>query len=221
MHKLWIAIRRFLRGWSLPKALARQRWIVFDDGRVAFLAPTDYAMHREADETVAVHPPGDDSGITLRFGVGNPLLLMGPSGSGKTTLANVVAGLYRPSAGRVAYVGESGQSYDALSARPRVGYVPQDILLFHGSVRDNLVGGQGLVVDDVLIEALFASGSNLLLLPVQDVFGWRDRINEPALVSDANWSFRLPWPCDRMDDEPEARERQAMLRTWAERHGRR
>jgi 4-alpha-glucanotransferase len=74
---------------------------------------------------------------------------------------------------------------------------------------------------DVLIEALFASGSNLLLLPVQDVFGWRDRINEPALVSDANWSFRLPWPCDRMDDEPEARERQLMLRTWAERHGRR
>jgi hypothetical protein len=67
MHKLWIAIRRFLRGWSLPKAPAGQRWIVFDDGRVAFLAPTDYAMHRERDETVAVHPPGDNSGITLRF----------------------------------------------------------------------------------------------------------------------------------------------------------
>jgi hypothetical protein len=67
MHKLWIAMRRFLRGWSLPKAPVGKRWIVFDDGRVAFLAPTDYAMHREADETVAVHPPGDDSGITLRF----------------------------------------------------------------------------------------------------------------------------------------------------------
>lgn len=100
------------------------------------------------------------SGITLRFGVGNPLLLMGPSGSGKTTLANVVAGLYRPSAGRVAYIGESGQSYDALTARPRVGYVPQDILLFHGSVRDNLVGGQGLVVDEVLIEALSDAGAD-------------------------------------------------------------
>src|SRR4029077_6974504 len=64
------------------------------------------------------------SGISLRFGVGNPLLLMGPSGSGKTTLANVVAGLYRPSAGRVAYVGESGQSYDALSSRPPGGGGP-------------------------------------------------------------------------------------------------
>ena len=67
MHKLWIAIRRFLRSWSLPKAPEGQRWIVFDDGRVAFLAPAEYAMHRESDQTVAVHPRGADSGITLRF----------------------------------------------------------------------------------------------------------------------------------------------------------
>ena len=57
----------------------------------------------------------------------------------------------------------------------------------------------------MLLEALFASGSDLLLLPVQDVFGWRDRINEPATVTDDNWTFRLPWPCDRLDDVPEAR----------------
>jgi hypothetical protein len=67
MQKLWIAIRRFLCSWSLPKAPVGYRWIVFDDGRVAFLAPTDYTMHRERDETVAVHPPGNESGITLRF----------------------------------------------------------------------------------------------------------------------------------------------------------
>jgi hypothetical protein len=67
MHKLWIAIRRFIRVLLLPKAPADWSWIVFDDGRAAFLAPSDFAMHREADETVAVHPRGPDSGITLRF----------------------------------------------------------------------------------------------------------------------------------------------------------
>jgi hypothetical protein len=67
MQKLCIAIRRFFRGLSLPKAPAGLRWIVFDDARVAFLAPADYSMHRERDETVAVHPRGSDSGITLRF----------------------------------------------------------------------------------------------------------------------------------------------------------
>ena len=75
-------------------------------------------------------------------------------------------------------------------------------------------------VRDVLLEALFASGSDLLVLPVQDVFGWQDRINEPATVTDVNWTFRLPWPCDRLDDIPEARERQETLRRFAEQYGR-
>ena len=89
-----------------------------------------------------------------------------------------------------------------------------------------LTGGSGLLhagepqVRDVLLEALFASGSNLLVIPVQDVFGWRDRINEPATSDDGNWMFRLPWPSDRLNDVPEACERQETLRRWAERYGR-
>jgi 4-alpha-glucanotransferase len=77
------------------------------------------------------------------------------------------------------------------------------------------------VVRDVLLEALFASGSDLLLLPVQDAFGWRDRINEPATITDRNWTYRLPWPVDYLDEIPEARERQAKFRDWATRYGRR
>jgi 4-alpha-glucanotransferase len=76
------------------------------------------------------------------------------------------------------------------------------------------------VVRDVLLEALFASASDLVLLAIPDVFGWDVRINEPATVSDANWTYRLPWPVDRLDAEPAARERQQTLREWAERHGR-
>ncbi len=73
---------------------------------------------------------------------------------------------------------------------------------------------------DVLLEVLFASGSELLLFPVGDVFGWRDRINVPATVNDHNWSFRLPWPCDQLEDVPEARERRARLREWTTRYRR-
>jgi len=75
-------------------------------------------------------------------------------------------------------------------------------------------------IRDVLIEALFASGSDLLLLPIQDAFGWSDRINEPATVGDQNWTYRLPWAVDQMGEVPEARERQQQLRAWAEKHGR-
>jgi 4-alpha-glucanotransferase len=75
-------------------------------------------------------------------------------------------------------------------------------------------------VRDVLLETLFASGSNLLLLPMIDAFGWTDRINEPATISADNWTFRLPWPSDRMGEIPAACERQEALRRWAMAHGR-
>jgi 4-alpha-glucanotransferase len=75
-------------------------------------------------------------------------------------------------------------------------------------------------VRDVLLEALYASGSDLLLLPVQDVFGWRDRINVPATIADANWTFRLPWPSDTLDEIPAAVERKETLRAWAARYQR-
>jgi 4-alpha-glucanotransferase len=76
-------------------------------------------------------------------------------------------------------------------------------------------------VRDALLEGVFASGSDLVLLPIQDVFGWRDRINEPATVTAENWTFRLPWPVDRLGEEPEARERQEQLRAWVHRYFRR
>lgn len=75
-------------------------------------------------------------------------------------------------------------------------------------------------VRDLLLETLYASGSDLLLLPVQDVFGWSERINVPATVTSVNWTYRLPWPVDTIDDQPEARECQARLRRWAATHHR-
>jgi 4-alpha-glucanotransferase len=89
-----------------------------------------------------------------------------------------------------------------------------------------LTSGRGILaadettVRDVMLETLFASGSNLLLMPVQDVFGWHDRINQPATVTDDNWTFRLPWFSDRLDEVPEARERQQSLRRLTEQYGR-
>jgi 4-alpha-glucanotransferase len=76
------------------------------------------------------------------------------------------------------------------------------------------------VVRDVLLETIYAARSALVLNVVQDVFGWRDRINDPSVVADTNWVFRIPWFTDRLDDIPEARERQARLRQWSERYGR-
>lgn len=78
----------------------------------------------------------------------------------------------------------------------------------------------GPVLHDALVRLLLASGSNLVILPIQDVFGWPDRINVPASVSPANWTYRVPWPVDDFMCRADAGERAEALREWCRLAGR-
>ena len=93
-----------------------------------------------------------------------------------------------------------------------------------GRARDSFAACASRPVDehmrDALIEMLMASGADLLILPIQDVFGWQDRINQPATVADSNWTWRLPWPVDALLTEAEAVAAARRLREWTERYGR-
>jgi 4-alpha-glucanotransferase len=73
---------------------------------------------------------------------------------------------------------------------------------------------------DALIDLLMHAGSDLMVLPLQDVFGWPDRINVPASVGEQNWSWHSRIPVDRLADDPEARARAEVLRRTAEASGR-
>jgi 4-alpha-glucanotransferase len=73
---------------------------------------------------------------------------------------------------------------------------------------------------DAILESAYNAGSDDLFMPIQDVFGWSDRINTPATVGSANWTWRLPWAVDAWGAEPEAAERAAWCRAAATRHGR-
>jgi 4-alpha-glucanotransferase len=73
---------------------------------------------------------------------------------------------------------------------------------------------------DALLRAVFSAGSSLVIIPFQDVFGWRDRINLPGVVSDENWTWRLPWPVEDLPSQPEVTERAAFLRRLAADTGR-
>ena len=74
---------------------------------------------------------------------------------------------------------------------------------------------------DAILEALYAAPSHLAIVPVQDLFGWRTRINLPATLSQANWSFRLPMALERMLEDGSAARRAAQLCAIVERTGRR
>jgi 4-alpha-glucanotransferase len=71
-----------------------------------------------------------------------------------------------------------------------------------------------------ILQSLLSAGSLLTLIPVQDVFGWTDRINTPAVVDEVNWTWKLPWPADAWLQEEEPLARADQLQRWTRGHGR-
>jgi len=67
-------------------------------------------------------------------------------------------------------------------------------------------------VRDAFLRLAFGAGSEDVFVPWPDLFGWRVRIIVPGTIGDHNWTWRLPWPVDRLDGQPEAAERAAAIR---------
>lgn len=64
---------------------------------------------------------------------------------------------------------------------------------------------------DAILRLMSTAASEHLFFPIQDVFGWRERINTPATVGDHNWTWRLPWSVDEWVTRPETCERARFL----------
>jgi ATP-binding cassette subfamily C protein len=92
-------------------------------------------------------------GVNLRAKPGRRVAVVGGSGSGKSTLARVLAGLYPPTSGEVLLDGRPLSRSPADVLRHSVGLVDQDVLLFEGSVRDNLTLWDRTVSDTALWRA--------------------------------------------------------------------
>lgn len=85
--------------------------------------------------------PGSETtlqNLNLRIEPGSFTALVGPSGAGKSTLLRLLLGLYPPSVGQVLLDGRDLQSYDSAWLRARMAWVPQEPLLFAGTVQENL-----------------------------------------------------------------------------------
>ena len=110
--------------------------------------------------------------------------------------------------------------WDGFDAGERAAVLATPGIADRASTLDDPGGSFSPSLRDLLLDVLFASGSDILLLPIQDVFGWRDRINVPARIDDRNWTWRLEWPVDALGSEPEACERAAALRRMSASSGR-
>lgn len=97
-------------------------------------------------------------GINLQINPGEKVGIIGPIGSGKTTLGKLMLGLYEPTRGMVAMDGTDIRQIDPAELRNFIGYVPQDVVLFRGSVRDNIILGANDVDDSTVLRAAQIAG---------------------------------------------------------------
>jgi ATP-binding cassette subfamily C protein LapB len=96
--------------------------------------------------------------VSFKINPGEHVAILGRNGSGKTTLEKLVAGLYQPANGTVLIDGIDSRQLDPAELRRNIGYVSQDVNLFFGSLRDNIVMGNPQADDALVLEAIRLSG---------------------------------------------------------------
>lgn len=98
------------------------------------------------------------NGISLKIEPGEKVGIIGRSGSGKSSLAKLLVGFYQPDNGTILVDGIDARQLDVNDIRHNIGYAPQDIHLFSGTLRDNLLSGAGYIDDETMIRAATLAG---------------------------------------------------------------
>lgn len=98
--------------------------------------------------------------INLNIGEGEIIALVGPSGAGKSTLFNLIPRFYDPDAGSIRVDGCDIRQVTQSSLRQQIGIVPQETLLFGGSIRDNILYGKLDASEDELIAAAMSANAH-------------------------------------------------------------
>ena len=81
-------------------------------------------------------------GIEFEARQGQQIAIVGPSGAGKSTITQLLLRFYNPDAGTILIDGNSAASYDLTALRNQMALVPQDVILFGGTIRENILYGK-------------------------------------------------------------------------------
>ncbi|KZN14829.1 type I secretion system permease/ATPase [Marinomonas sp. TW1] len=107
------------------------------------------------------YPDQDQAAVTdinINIREGEKVAIIGRIGSGKSTLGKMMTGLYTPSSGAIRVDGVDLRQINPTDLRRNVGSVSQDVNLFYGSIKDNIIMGAPYMEDDAIIRAAELSG---------------------------------------------------------------
>nr|WP_235963006.1 type I secretion system permease/ATPase [Ruegeria haliotis] len=151
----WVSLNRFLD--QTPPEIPRTKLPV-------------PAARLEA-KSLTVVPPGAATptlrNVTMSLEPGRALGVIGKSGSGKTTLAKALLGLWRPTAGEIRLGGATLDQYDSTDLGRHIGYLPQQVTLFNGSVAENIARMSANPDAQAVVEAAKKANAHELILTLE------------------------------------------------------
>jgi ATP-binding cassette subfamily C protein EexD len=170
-------------------------------------------------EQVVVVPPGSQTavvkGVSLQINTGEVLGIVGPSASGKSSLARSLLGIWPAYSGKVRLDGADIAAWDRAELGPHIGYLPQDIELFSGSISEN-VSRFGELSPEKVVAAAKLSGVHEMILQLPQGYdtvigaaggvlsgGQRQRIGLARAVYGSPKLMVLDEPNSNLDDQGE------------------
>ncbi|MEM6477569.1 MAG: type I secretion system permease/ATPase [Pseudomonadota bacterium] len=128
-------------------------------------------------QNVLKYPPGSEGnpdakpilgGVSFELSAGETLGIIGPSACGKTTLAKILVAAWRPDQGSVRLDGASLSQWDAETLGRHIGYLPQNLGLLAGSIRENIARFDPDATDEAVVMAAQLANAHEMILSLPD-----------------------------------------------------
>uniref|UniRef100_UPI0010C0D34A type I secretion system permease/ATPase n=1 Tax=Rhizobium sp. FKY42 TaxID=2562310 RepID=UPI0010C0D34A len=143
--------------------------------------------------SVTVVAPGTQTPIirdvSFNLLAGQGVGIIGPSGSGKSTLARALVGIWPPVRGTIRLDGAETDQWDPEALGPSLGYLPQGVELFDGTIAENISRFDAVTKPEAIIEAAKLAGTHELVLSMPD--GYDTRIGVSGAMLSAGQRQRI------------------------------
>jgi ATP-binding cassette subfamily C protein len=144
-------------------------------------------------ESISIVPPGDQKVIVqdVSFGLeaGNGLGIIGPSGSGKSSLVRALVGVWQPVRGKVRLDGAALDQWSSEVLGRHVGYLPQDVELFAGTVAQNICRFDPDAIAENIIAAAKEAGVHEMIVKMSE--GYETQVGEQGVSLSAGQAQRV------------------------------
>lgn len=152
-----------------------------DDVKMSLPAPKGAI----AAENLFFTPPGASKhtikGVSCEIAAGEAVAVIGPSGSGKTSLAKILVGAWAPQMGVVRIDGANINDWNRSELGQNIGYLPQDVELFHGTVRENIGRMNKKANPELVVKAAQLAGVHDMILQLPKGYDTEIGIDGTAL----------------------------------------